>query len=471
MKRLRQTKIVVTLGPSSSSRKMLTDLFLAGADVFRLNFSHGTHQDHKEKIAFLREIEKEYARPIGIIGDLQGPKFRIGTFKDGEVSLKTGQKFRFDSMESAGDTSRVYLPHPEVIETLDVDSEILLDDGKVRAVVTKKGKDYLDTEIITGQTLSDHKGFNVPGVILPVSALTDKDKKDLQAALDMGVDWIAQSFVQKPEDVAEAKKLINGRAGLIIKIEKPSALECLDEMMELATGVMLARGDLGVEIPPEDVPAIQKQIVRRVRAEGKPIIVATQMLESMIENARPTRAEASDVATAVYDGADAVMLSAETAAGKYPLESVKIMDRICQSVEQDETYHRIMDLDHVATESNASDAITASAYHVAHNIGAAAIANFTTSGSTTLRTSRQRPSVPILCMTQDNAVAHRMTLSYGVHAVHVTGINRFKRAVEKAVEMSKLQGLAQKGDRIVLTAGVPFGTPGSTNILRIAWID
>lgn len=471
MKRLRRTKIVATLGPSSSTKKMLNDLFRSGVDVFRLNFSHGTHEDHKKRIAILREIEKDHNHPIGILADLQGPKFRIGTFESGSIALKKGQRFRFDSSEAPGDESRVWLPHPEVISALKKDSEILLDDGKVRAVVTKKGKDYLDTKIVSGQKLSDHKGFNIPGVVLPVSALTDKDKKDLQAALDMGVDWIAQSFVQKPEDVAEAKKLINGRAGLIIKIEKPSALNHLDEMMELATGVMLARGDLGVEIPPEDVPAIQKQIVRKVRAEGKPIIVATQMLESMVENARPTRAEASDVATAVYDGTDAVMLSAETAAGKYPLESVKIMDRICQSVEQDETYRRLMDLNHVSTESNASDAITASAYHVAHDIGAVAIANFTTSGSTTLRTSRQRPSVPILCMTQDNTVAHRLTLSYGVHAVHVTGVNRFKRAVEKAVEMSKQQGLAKKGDRIVLTAGVPFGTPGSTNILRIAWVD
>lgn len=471
MKRSRQTKIVATLGPSSSSKKILVDLFKAGVDVFRLNFSHGTHDDHRQRVEQLRGIEKEYNRPIGILADMQGPKFRIGEFAENSVTLKKGQTFRFDSDKTPGDSSRVYLPHPEVISTLTKGAEILLDDGKVRAIVTRSGKDYLETKIDAGNKLSNHKGFNIPGVVLPVNALTNKDRKDLQAALDMGVDWIAQSFVQKPEDVAEAKKLIDGRAGLIIKLEKPSALEYLDEMLELCTGVMLARGDLGVEIPPEDVPAIQKQVVRRVRAEGKPIIVATQMLESMIENPRPTRAEASDVATAVYDGTDAVMLSAETAAGKYPLEAVKIMDRICQSVEQDETYRAVMGTNQVISESNASDAITASAYHVAFNIGAACIANYTSSGSTTLRTSRLRPAVPILCLTQDNAVAHRMTLSYGVHAVHVTGISRFKNAVEKAIAMSKEQGLAKKGDRIVLTAGVPFGTPGSTNILRIAWID
>ena len=471
MKRLRQTKIVATIGPASSTKDVLLDLFKAGVDVFRLNFSHGTHDDHRARIKMLREIEAELEHPIGIFADLQGPKFRIGSFKDGSVQLKKDQTFRFDSDQKAGDETRVYLPHPEVIESLNKGSEILLDDGKVRAVVTEKGDDYLKTEIKTGQKLSNNKGFNIPDVVLPVSALTDKDRKDLQVALDMGVDWIAQSFVQKPEDVAEAKKLINGRAGLIIKIEKPSALKCLDEMVELATGVMLARGDLGVEIPPEDVPAIQKQVVRQVRAQGKPVIVATQMLESMIENARPTRAEASDVATAVYDGADAVMLSAETAAGKYPLEAVKIMDRICQSVEQDASYRRVMDADQVYTESNSSDAITSSATRVALDIGAVCIANYTTSGSTTLRTSRQRPAVPILCVTQDNDVAHRMTLSYGVHAVHVTGVSRFKQAVEQAVALSKKQGLAKKGDRIVLTAGVPFGTPGSTNILRIAWVD
>lgn len=472
MKRLRRTKIVATVGPSSSSKAELVRLFKAGVDVFRLNFSHGTHEDHRDRVKILREIENEYQHPIGILADMQGPKFRIGSFKDGGVKLKQGQSFRFDlDANTPGDGQRIYLPHPEVIKALDKGAYILLDDGKVRAKVTKKGKDYLDTRIEAGQKLSDNKGFNIPGVIIPVSALTSKDRKDLQAALDMGVDWIAQSFVQKPEDVAEAKKLIDGRAGLIIKIEKPSAVEHLDEMLNLATGVMLARGDLGVEIPPEDVPSLQKRIVRKVRAEGKPIIVATQMLESMIENARPTRAEASDVATAVYDGTDAVMLSAETAAGKYPVEAVKIMDRICQSVETDDSYRHLMESNEVGTESNSSDAITASAYHVAKNIRATCIANFTTSGSTTLRMSRQRPSVPILCMTQNNDVAHRLTLSYGVHAVHVQDVNSFGEAVQKAVLIAKEQKLSKKGDRLVLTAGVPFGTPGSTNILRIAWVE
>ena len=470
MKRGRRTKIVATLGPASASKKMLTDLFKAGVDVFRLNFSHGTHDDHRQKVIYLREIEKEFARPIGILADLQGPKFRIGKFTNDAITLKKNQQFRFDSDQTPGDESRVYLPHPEVIKALGKGSEILLDDGKVRAVVTAKGKDYLTTKIAAGSRLSNNKGFNIPGVVLPVAALTKKDKIDLKAALEMGADWIAQSFVQTPKDVAEAKKLIAGRAGLIIKLEKPSALEHLDAMLEITDGVMLARGDLGVEIPPEDVPAVQKQVVRKVRDKGLPIIVATQMLESMIDNARPTRAEASDVATAVYDGTDAVMLSAETASGKYPLESVKIMDRICSSIEQDQTYHHMMDSSHLDSEHSTSDAITLSAYHVAKDVGAVCIANYTTSGSTTLRTSRQRPSVPILCMTEDDHVAHRMTLSYGVHAVCVGGVSRFKKAVEKAIEVSKEQGLAKKGDHIVLTAGVPFGTPGSTNILRIAEI-
>lgn len=471
MRRYRQTKIVATIGPSCASKTMLRKLFLAGVDVFRLNFSHGTHKEHRKNVAALRELEQEEDYAIGILADLQGPKLRIGKFKNGEVQLKKGQKFRFDSSDSPGDSKRVYLPHPGVFKVMRKGGVILLDDGNVRAIVEESGPDYLETRIEAGHSLSDNKGFNIPGTVLPVDALTQKDKKDLRAALDMEVDWIAQSFVQKPEDVAEARKLIEGRAGLIIKLEKPSAIECLDEMLPLATGVMLARGDLGVEIPPEDVPAIQKHVIRRVRAEGKPVIVATQMLESMIENPRPTRAEASDVATAVYDGTDAVMLSAETAAGQYPVESVKIMNRICQSVEQDESYRQSMASHNVSTQANASDAITAAAYHVAHDIGASCIANYTTSGSTTLRTSRQRPAVPILCMTQNDKVAHQMTLSYGVHAVHVTGVTRFKKAVEKAIKMARKKELAKPGDKLVLTAGVPFGTPGSTNILRIAWME
>jgi len=332
----RQTKIVATLGPASNTEEMIRKLFLAGVDVFRLNFSHGEHKDHAERVKMIRKIEEETDHPIAIIADMQGPKLRVGKFKDGKIELSVGQKIRLDLDPTPGDGERVNLPHPEVINTMTIGSHILLDDGKVRMEIVDKGDGFLVGEIQAGRYLSNNKGFNVPGVVLPIAALTPKDRIDLEAALGMGVDWIAQSFVQKPEDVIEAKKLIAGRAALMIKLEKPSALQYLDQMIAQADGVMLARGDLGVEIPPEEVPLAQKRVVRAVRFAGKPVVVATQMLESMIENPSPTRAEANDVATAVFDGTDAVMLSAETAAGQYPLEAVQIMSRICKRVEGDE---------------------------------------------------------------------------------------------------------------------------------------
>ena len=471
LQRRRQTKIVATLGPASSSPEMIRKLFKAGVDVFRLNFSHGTHDDHKERLKFIRDIEKEFAMPVCAIADLQGPKLRVGTFKDGSIALKKGMKFRLDLDKKDGDETRVNLPHPEIIKVLKKGDHILMDDGKVRMEITGKGKDHLDAKVLAGVKLSNNKGVNVPGVTLPIAALTEKDRKDLKAALDMGVDWVALSFVQRPEDVAEARKLVAGKAALMAKIEKPSALQHFDQIMDFVDGIMIARGDLGVETPPEEVPAVQKRIVRQVRHAGKPVIVATQMLESMIENPAPTRAEASDVATAVYDGADAVMLSAETAAGKYPLEAVSIMDRICESTESDPVYRRTIESDNLFTEADSSDAITTAAYQVARDIRAACIVNYTTSGSTALRTARQRPGRPILCLTQNHAVARRLCLSYGVHAVHVTGIHDTGSAVKKAAEMALHYKLAHKGDRLVLTAGVPFGTPGSTNILRVAWVE
>lgn len=471
IRRYRQTKIVATLGPASSDAGVIENLFKTGVDVFRLNFSHGTHDDHRKVLETIRKLEKDLNRMACVIADLQGPKLRIGNFQSGGITLTKGQTIRFDSDESLGDETRVHLPHPEVMEALDKGTEILLDDGKVRIVITKKEKNFLEGTVEAGEKLSDHKGFNIPGMVLPIEALTEKDYRDLDAALEMGVDWVAQSFVQKPGDVMTARKYIDGRAALMIKLEKPSAIAQLDEMVELADGVMIARGDLGVEMPAEDVPAIQKKVIRHVRAAGKPVIVATQMLESMIDHPRPTRAEASDVATAVYDGADAVMLSAETAAGKYPVEAVAIMDRICQSVEQDEQYHEVLDSYHPDTQSDASDAITVAAYYVAQDTAASAIVNYTTSGSTTLRTARQRPDIPILCLTQNLSTARRLMLSYGVRARHITDVESFKETVDKALVLVKEHGYAQKGDQIVLTAGVPFGTPGSTNVLRIARVE
>lgn len=468
IRRFRQTKIVATLGPASGEPEMMRKLFEAGVDVFRLNFSHGTHAAHQKNVETARALEQEFDRPVALLADLQGPKLRIGKFADGKIMLKSGQKIRFDLDDTLGDETRVQLPHPEVMTALETGSDILLDDGKVRIVIQDKGKDFLLGEVISGDSLSDHKGFNVPGVLLPIQALTDKDKKDLEAAINMGVDWIAQSFVQTSDDVVHTKKIIDGRAALMAKIEKPSALEHIDDIIAVCDGIMLARGDLGVEIPPEQVPAVQKRVVRKVRHAGKPVIVATQMLESMVANARPTRAEASDVATAVYDGADAVMLSAETAVGQYPVEAVSIMNRICEQTETDTTYRRIVDSDPPEVEEDSSDAITVAATYVAEDIRAACIVNYTTSGSTALRTVRQRPDVPILCLTQNLTTARRLVLSFGVRTVHITDINSFAETVERAAALVFEKGFASKGEKIVLTAGVPFGVKGTTNVLRIA---
>lgn len=470
-KRNRKTKIVATLGPASSTREMVKALYETGVDVFRLNFSHGTHDDHKKRIDIIRGVEKEAGRPIGVFADLQGPKLRLGTFKDGGIDIYKGMRLTLDSNPAPGNEQRVHLPHPEIIDALRVGADVLLDDGKVHLHVTKKGADYVETEVVAGKRLMDRKGVNLPNVLLKVSVLTEKDRRDLEAALAMGVDWIALSFVQRPDDVAEARKLIGDRAKIIVKLEKPSAIEHLDAIIDLADAVMLARGDLGVEIPSERVPAVQKRVVRVAREKGKPIIIATQMLESMISSPRPTRAEASDVATAIYDGTDAVMLSAETASGEYPLEAVAIMDKIAVDVEHDGLYRKIMDAEHPDPDKNSSDAITTAASNVAATISAAAIVNYTTSGSTTLRTVRERPSVPILCLTENLQVARRLQLSFGVYPVHTKDVDNFGDMVKKACALALEHKIAEKGQRLVITAGVPFGTPGSTNILRVAWVE
>jgi pyruvate kinase len=470
-RRFRLTKIVATLGPSSSTPEMIRTLFETGVDMFRLNFSHGSHEDHGERVKAIRALEKEIGRPIAIMADLQGPKLRLGKFADGPVDLTAGQSFRLDLSREPGDTTRVGMPHPEIFAALEPEAELLLDDGRVRLRVVGCSPEHADTIVVSGTKLSDRKGVNVPGVVLPLSPLTDKDREDLVFALDQGVDWVALSFVQRPEDVAEARKLIAGRAALLSKMEKPQAIEHLDQIIELSDGLMVARGDLGVELPAEDVPSIQKRIVRDARRAGKPVIVATQMLESMVSAPAPTRAEASDVATAVYDGADAVMLSAETASGAYPVEAVSMMDRIARRVEQDPLYRTIMDAQHPDPQHTAADAITAAARQVAHTIEAAAIVTYTTSGSTTLRAARERPEVPILCLTSSPETARRLVIAYGVHSVQTEDVENFSEMVQKAARIAHDDGLAVEGQRLVITAGVPFGTPGNTNILRIAWVE
>lgn len=465
-----QTKIVATLGPATSTLERIRQLFDAGADVFRLNFSHGTHEDHRKRYTMLRALEKEAFHPISILADLQGPKLRVGAFAGGKIELKAGQKLRFDMSPELGDATRVQLPHPEIFAAMEVGSELLCDDGKVRLKVIRKEKDMLETEVLAGTALSDRKGVNVPGVILPLSALTPKDKLDLDAALDMGVDWIALSFVQRPEDVIEVKNIIKGRAGLVAKIEKPSAVHHLKKIVQEADALMVARGDLGVEMAIEDVPGAQKRIIQEARAAGRPVIVATQMLESMISAPMPTRAETSDVATAVYDGTDAVMLSAETASGSYPVEAVTMMDRIISRVEADSFYRKQMANNHPSLLHTTSDAITAAARQVAETIEAAAIVTYTTSGSTTLRAARERPHVPVICLTAKQETARRMVLSYGVYPIHTEDARTFSEMVERACALAKEHKLAKTGDKLVVTAGVPFGTPGSTNVLRITEI-
>jgi pyruvate kinase len=468
LRRRRRTKIIATLGPASSSAEVIERLFRAGADVFRLNFSHGSHEDHAARIATIRALEEKVGRPIGILADVQGPKLRVGKFQGGRVQLQTGQNFRLDLSPNPGDVRRVQLPHPEIIQAAGIGTTLLLDDGKLRLRVTRQREDHLETEVVVGGPLSDRKGVNVPDVVLPIPALTEKDRLDLDFVLAQGVEYIGLSFVQRAEDVVEAKQIAAGRAWIMVKMEKPQAVENLDAILAEADCVMVARGDLGVECPPEEVPLIQKQIVRAARLLGKPVVVATQMLESMITAPSPTRAEAQDVATAVFDGADCVMLSAETAAGQYPFEAVNIMDRIVARVEQDPDWRRLTDAARPAPERNSSGAIAAAARQVAQTMEAEAIATFTSTGSTTLRVARERPSCPILGLTASMQTARRMSVVWGVHPMMTVELHSMTDMVAKAIRAASQEGFAKAGDEVVVTAGVPFGTPGTTNALRVA---
>ncbi|EHL98201.1 pyruvate kinase [Acetobacteraceae bacterium AT-5844] len=468
LRRRRRTKIVATLGPASSTPEVIERLYRTGADVFRLNFSHGSHEDHAQRIGIIRALEKKVGRPIGILADVQGPKLRVGRFQAGRVQLQAGQSFRLDMSATPGDVRRVQLPHPEIIEAARIGTTLLLDDGKLRLRVVHKRDDHLETEILVGGPLSDRKGVNVPDVALNIPALTEKDRADLDFVLPLGIEYIGLSFVQRPEDVAETKAIADGRAWVMVKLEKPQAVENLDGIMALTDCVMVARGDLGVEMPPEEVPLIQKRIVRTARQLGKPVVVATQMLESMISAPSPTRAEASDVATAVFDGADAVMLSAESAAGQYPFEAVNMMDRILSRVEQDSGWRQLTNAARPAPEKTSAGAISTAARQVAETIDAKVIATFSSTGSTTLRVARERPSSPILGLTASEATARRMAVVWGVHPLLSQEPNSMTDMVNKAARSAASEGFAESGDEIVVTAGVPFGTPGTTNALRVA---
>ena len=465
--RARKVKILATLGPASSSPEMIAKLIEAGVDAFRINMSHGTQPEKAKLVDIIRGLEKQIGRPTTILFDLQGPKLRVGDFQGGSAMLESGQRFVLDMNKAKGDATRVQLPHPELFAALTAGDRLLIDDGKVRLKALSVTPDRIEAEVMVGGKVSNHKGVNVPDVVVPIPALTAKDKSDLDFALAQGADYIALSFVQRPEDIAEARELVGDRAALLAKIEKPQAIERLDEILELADAVMVARGDLGVELPPEGLPPLQNKIVAAARRAGKPVVVATQMLESMIVSPTPTRAEVSDVANAIYEGADAIMLSAESAAGQYPLEAVAMMDRIGQSVEADPVYSKRIHFTETPAEATAADALSESAAQIVRTLSAKAMACYTSSGSTARRIARERAPVPTLVMTSSLAVARRLGLQWGVHAVHTRDVSSFEEMVGKARRMALRHHLALPGERMVIMAGVPFKTVGSTNVIHV----
>jgi pyruvate kinase len=467
----RKVKILATIGPASRSPEMLERLVRAGADAFRLNMSHGSHADHEPVVAAIRALERQFARPIAILADLQGPKLRVGTFAAGQAVIRHSGHFVLDRDETPGDENRVCLPHPELFGIMERGQRLLINDGKIRLKVLEADDARILCSAEVGGVISDRKGVNVPDAEVPIPALTEKDRRDLAFATDQGADWIALSFVQRPEDIAEARKLIGTHGTAICaKIEKPKAVDRLDAIIEMADGIMVARGDLGVELEPYEVPPLQKMIVNTARRAGKPVIVATQMLESMIESPSPTRAEVSDVANAVYDGADAVMLSAESAAGAWPEESVAMMDRIAVQVERDEGYKaRVRFLD-TPPDATTSDALAHACMTIADTVPISAIAVFTTSGSTARRVARERPATPMMVLTPSTRTARRVALLWGAHAVATKDIGSFEEMIGKGKRMALRHGFAQAGAKLIVLAGVPFGTPGATNLLHVVTV-
>jgi len=472
MRRHRNVKIVATLGPASDDYETIRALSEAGADVFRLNMSHGTHEDIGRRHALVRKVEADLGRPIAILADLQGPKLRVGTFRNGEEELVEGQKFRFDLDPVEGTASRVQLPHREIFEALEAGATLLVNDGKLRLRVDTCGKDFAECTVMAGGTISNRKGVNVPDVVLPLAALSEKDRRDLEFACGLGIDWLALSFVQRAADVEEARALAKGRAAILSKIEKPAAVKSYAEILAASDGIMVARGDLGVELPVQAVPPIQKRLVRGARAAAKPVIVATQMLESMIESPVPTRAEVSDVATAIYEGADAVMLSAESAAGNYPVEAVRTMDNVAMSVESDPTYREIIEASRSAKRQTVADGIVAAAREIAETTDIRAICCFSQSGTTARLVARERPRVPIVALTPLERTARQLCLTWGTTCVIIEEhVERFKQAVIAAVRAARSMGFATEANQILVTAGVPFNVQGTTNILRVAPCD
>jgi len=470
MKRMRRVKIVATLGPASNDEATIEKLARAGADVFRINMSHASHELLKQTVGFIRNVEARLHHPIGILVDLQGPKLRVGRFAEGAVQLVAGARFTLDSSEAPGTAERVFLPHPEILESVSVGDRLLLDDGKLQLKATKVGGGQVETEVIYGGKLSDRKGVSLPDTLLPMGALTEKDHADLLKGLEAEADWIAVSFVQRPEDIIDIRKIVQGRAGVMAKIEKPQAVERLEEIIKLCDAFMVARGDLGVEMPLEQVPGLQKRMIRIARRYGKPVVVATQMLESMITSPVPTRAEVSDVSIAVFEGADAVMLSAESASGQYPVEAVAMMNKVAVAVEGDTNYRGIIRAQAAEPEATAADAISAATRQVAETLDLAAIVTYTSSGSTAIRAARERPSKPILALSPNLRTVRRLSVVWGIHCVESPDAVNLEDMVDRACVIAYQEGLARPGDRIAITAGIPLGTPGATNMLRIAFV-
>jgi pyruvate kinase len=471
MRRARRTKILATLGPASENPEMIAKLFQAGADVFRLNMSHLPREKLKERVAMIRAVEAKFKRPIAILADLQGPKLRVGAFEGDGAMLVPGQAFTLDADTTPGTADRVHLPHPEILSSLEPGHTILIDDGKLRLRVKSVKQGSATTLVEVAGKISNRKGVSLPDTTIPVAAMTEKDRSDLEAALDAGVDWIALSFVQRPEDVAEVKKVARGRALVMSKLEKPQAITRLDEIIEISDAVMVARGDLGVEMPLEKVPGIQKRIVRTARRFGKPVVVATQMLESMITSPVPTRAEVSDVATAVYDGADAVMLSAESASGQYPIDAVATMNRIAEEVEQDQNYWSIVRTLNAEPEATGSDAIAAASHQIADTLNLKTVAAWTFSGSTAFRIARERPNSTVIALTPSIDTARRLALVWGVHPIRTKDANDIDDMAFRACKFAVREGFSKMGERIIIVAGMPFGTPGATNMVRIAFVS
>jgi pyruvate kinase len=471
MRRSRRTKIIATLGPASSSAEIIGKLFDAGADVFRLNMSHLARDRLRNSVQVIRAVEAKYRRPIGILADLQGPKLRVGAFSGEGALLQRGQTFTLDADNAEGDARRVHLPHPEILSSLEPGHTVLIDDGRLRLRVKEVKKGRAVTTVEVAGKISNRKGVSLPDTTIPVAAMTEKDRSDLEAALDAGVDWVALSFVQRPDDVAEVRKVARGKALVMAKLEKPQALARLDEIMEVSDALMVARGDLGVEMPLEKVPGMQKRIVRGARRMGKPVVVATQMLESMVSAPVPTRAEVSDVATAVYEGADAVMLSAESASGLYPVEAVSTMSRIAEECERDSIYWSIITAERTEPEATGSDAIAAGAHQIADTLGLKAMAAWTFSGSTAFRLARERPNSTVIALTPNIDTARRLTLVWGVHPIRTKDASDIDDMASRACKFAVREGFSQVGDRVIVVAGMPFGTPGATNMVRIAFVS